>query len=153
MKLFSSNARVSFQAKVLVPVITVMVALTAVTIWLVNERISAQLEDQATLQLDNYHAIFTKLQENRNSNLVSKDRSIGADARYIAFIRSADDSPAWYRTLNAFLPGQIRENGATIVTCTLSSDSAHEFASASQNPQLDTRQFQARSTAANQPRF
>ncbi|HEX3799356.1 MAG TPA: ATP-binding protein [Verrucomicrobiae bacterium] len=145
MNLSSLNARVSFQVKVLVPVIAVMVLLTSATIWLVNLRISAQFEEQAAAQLDKDHSIFTKLQANRIGNLLSKYRGISSDSRYRAFIQSAEDSQAWYNTTSPFLSSQVSENGATVATCTVSPDSSHGFASASLEPMLDLRQFQIRS--------
>ncbi|HEX4350683.1 MAG TPA: ATP-binding protein, partial [Verrucomicrobiae bacterium] len=148
MNFSSLNARVSFQVKVLVPVITIMVLLTATTMWLVNLRISAQLEDQAAAQLDKDHTIFTRLQANRIADLLSKYRGVSGDSRYKAFIQSAEDSQAWYNTTSPFLSGQINENGATVLTCAVSADSSRGFASATVDPQLDVHQFQTRGAAA-----
>ena len=148
MNFSSSKQRLSFQVKVLVPVITIMVLLTAMTIWLVNRRISAQLEAQAAAQLDKDHSIFAKLQEIRSNGLLSKYRNISTDSRYIALIQKAEDSPTWYKTLNQSLQNEIQENGSTIATCAFLDATNSEFARACRDPDLDVQQFQAQSRLA-----
>ena len=71
MNFSSLKTRISFQVKILVPVITVMVLLAAVTIWLVNRRISAQLHENAAEHLDTAAKIFQKLQASQADNLFS----------------------------------------------------------------------------------
>lgn len=88
---FSSlKARISFQVKVLVPVVTVMVLLMAVTIWLVNRRISEQLHTQAAEQLDTAGRIFEKIQANRANVLVSKYRNLINEPRFRAVTETTD---------------------------------------------------------------
>ena len=85
-----SKPRISFQIKVLVPVITVMALLTATTIWLVNRRISDQLRRNAAEHLETAGNIFKKIQESRASELTSKFRNFKNEPRFKAAIASAD---------------------------------------------------------------
>jgi two-component system NtrC family sensor kinase len=67
---------VSFRAKVLVPVIFVMVCLLAVTAWVVNQRITKQFESEATLTLRNADEGFRIWQRNRAKSLMLRVRSL-----------------------------------------------------------------------------
>jgi len=104
-----------FQAKVLVPVVTVMVLLMAVTMWLVNRRVSAQLESEALQQLQSANNIFKLLQDRRAENLRSHYRPIMKDTRYMPFIKMAEDEstdiPSLVRTTGLFLDDQNSWNG------------------------------------------
>ena len=57
---------VSFRAKVLVPVVAVMVLLLAVTVWVVNARITQQVRDRSPQALATADAVFRHLQIMRN---------------------------------------------------------------------------------------
>ena len=61
---------VSFRAKVLVPVITVMVLLLAVTVWVVNDHITHQAESEATEAMASAGAVFRNSQVNRRNSLL-----------------------------------------------------------------------------------
>src|SRR5271170_1241980 len=100
MNFLQFKSRTSFQLKVLLPVIVVMALLTAATIWVVNRRISAQLEQQAARRLAEDMALFKKFQDNRINSLLSKYGGIRTDARYTALAHIASESPDWYRTAN-----------------------------------------------------
>ncbi|HZQ46571.1 MAG TPA: cache domain-containing protein, partial [Verrucomicrobiae bacterium] len=90
MGIFSIKSRISFQVKVLVPVVTVMVLLMAVTIWLVNRRVSEQLHEQAAEQLDTAGKIFEMMQANRANALVSKYRNLINEPRFRAVTERTD---------------------------------------------------------------
>ena len=55
MSIPSFKARFSFQAKVLVPVITIMVLLVMAMMWLVNVRTTEQLRAEAARQCQSGH--------------------------------------------------------------------------------------------------
>ena len=64
----TSRKYVSFQAKVLIPVIAVMIMLLAITGWIVNRRISKQLESQAANALETSEAVFKNSEKIRANN-------------------------------------------------------------------------------------
>ena len=61
-----------------------MVLLMAVTMWLVNRRISEQLHKQAAEQLDTAGKIFEKIQANRANFLAVKYRNLINEPRFKA---------------------------------------------------------------------
>ena len=61
---------VSFRAKVLVPVIFVMICLLAITAWVVDRRINKQFENEASLTLARAVEGFNGWRQNRGGNLI-----------------------------------------------------------------------------------
>src|SRR5580704_5802096 len=100
----SFKTRISFQVKVLFPVVTVMVLLMVVTMWLVNRRISEQLHVQAAEHLDTAGKIFEKIQANRANVLVSKYRSLINEPRFRAVTETTD-----FETARQYLSVAIAE--------------------------------------------
>ncbi len=149
MKFSSLDARFSFQVKVLAPVIAVIVLLTAAAIWVVNSRIQCATGRSGRHAIgDGPRFLCQAAGQPHQQSAVEIWRRQLSDSRYTAFIQSAEDTRAWNRTTNPFLSTQLRENGALIATCTVSTDGSRGFASASRDPQLDIRQFQTRSAWA-----
>ena len=66
----------SFRTKVLVPVITVMVVILAVTVWFVDYRIQQQVEADAREALKTYDTVFAQLQENHAKYLHMRFESL-----------------------------------------------------------------------------
>ena len=52
------KVRLSFQLKVLLPVLAALVLLPALTLWIVNGYISRQMEDEARQSLQTAEAVF-----------------------------------------------------------------------------------------------
>ncbi len=134
--------RLSFQAKVLVPVIAVLVLLTGTTIWVVNERISAQLRYQAAQQLDTADKVFHYAQKIRADHLLSRYRNVINEPRFKAVVTKTD-SQTTSKMLNDFF-GEDSDAEVIIVTGT----DGHTFASASRDPKLNLLKFEASSAAA-----
>ncbi len=66
----------SFRAKVLVPVILVMIVILAVTVWFVDYRIQQQVEADAREALKTYDTVFAQLQENHAKYLHMRFESL-----------------------------------------------------------------------------
>ncbi len=147
MSISSFKARFSFQVKVLLPVVTVMVLLMGVMMWLVNERISRQLHAQAADELDTAGKIFKKGQENRAANLLAQYRHIANEPRFKPGTRQTE-----FKTtsglLNDFIHELIDNDGAVVATFTFLEDPEHRVASANRDPRLDSAEFQAQSAVA-----
>ena len=147
MSLSSSKARFSFQVKVLLPVVTVMVLLMAVMMWLVNQRISRQLHEQAANELNTAEKIFNKGQENRAANLLTQYRHIANEPRFKAVTRETEFKTT-SQLLNDIIHELIDNDGALIASFTFLADPDHRVASANRDPQLDSAEFQAQSSVA-----
>ena len=75
-----------FQAKVLIPVVTVMVLFLTGTMWMVNRRVQTQLQTENQLALRNNESLFATTFQRRADGLCAngcscKDCASGA-ARY-----------------------------------------------------------------------
>ena len=90
MRISSFRPRVSFQVKVLVPVVSVMVLLMAVTIWLVNRRISQQLHERSAQQLETASSLFRELEDIRTRDLLARYRNLFKEPRFKAVIQRGD---------------------------------------------------------------
>ncbi len=65
-----------FRTKVLVPMITVMVVILAITVWFVDFRIQQQVETDAREALKTYDTVFAQLQDNRTKYLRMRFQSL-----------------------------------------------------------------------------
>jgi two-component system, NtrC family, sensor kinase len=142
-----SRPRFSFQTKVLVPVVAMMVLLIATTIWLVDRRIGAQVRDDASDQLLTASKIVRKSQQIRVDNLKARFRNVVNEPRFKAAAQLAD-----METANDFLDRLLGEfdgqDGAAIATLEFTRGEGEEFASASHAPGIDRALFQARCQTA-----
>jgi two-component system NtrC family sensor kinase len=91
---------VSFRAKVLVPVLGVMMLLLAVTVCVVNARITRQVETEAQSTLATAEAVFRDLQTMR-----SKTR--------LRLFRNLPNEPRYKAALQTLHPGTVRDQLAT----------------------------------------
>src|SRR5579859_3037410 len=85
-----SRSPFRFQAKVLLPVITVMAASVITTVWVVNQRIVYQLETEGAHRLETAEAIFQNSQKIRANGLLLRYRNIANEPRFIAVSQLAD---------------------------------------------------------------
>jgi len=143
----SFKRRVSFQAKVLVPVVTVMILLIAATMWLVNRRIRAQLHEQAMRELDISRTSFLNRQHIDAGHILSEYSHIVNEPRFKAVTKQADFATTEY-ALDDTIKEFIDNDGASIATFTFLQDNQHHVATANRDPRLDTAEFQARSRVA-----
>ncbi len=145
----SFKRRISFQAKVLVPVVTVMILLVAATMWLVNRRISAQLHEQAVRELDISRTSFLNRQHVDAGYILSGYRDLVNEPRFKAVTKTADFATT-AEALDSTIKEYIDNDGASIATFTFLQDSQHRVATANRDPRLDTAEFQSRSAIAIQ---
>lgn len=81
---------VSFRAKVLVPVITVMVLLLATMAWVINQRITQQFEREACRTLAAADDSFQQIQQNRTRSLLIRFHDLKNEPRFKAAFQTGD---------------------------------------------------------------
>jgi two-component system NtrC family sensor kinase len=94
----------SFRAKVLVPVIAVMVLLLAVTVWVVNQHIATQAEADARESLATANAVFKNSRVIRDRNLFVRFRNLSKEPRFTTTLLKTDSA-----TIRAYLLGTMTE--------------------------------------------
>jgi signal transduction histidine kinase len=99
-KLFP-RLKISFRAKVLVPVVTVMVLLLASTVFIVNQRITKQFQSEASRSLAHADAVLLRSQDQRKNNLFERLRGISNDPRSKAIFQRAEVDVPTVRNLLA----------------------------------------------------
>ncbi|HZV33068.1 MAG TPA: ATP-binding protein [Verrucomicrobiae bacterium] len=138
-----SKIRFSFQLKVLLPVLTVMMLLMAVTIWLVDARISEQMHQNAASQLATADVIFKQLHLHQTATLLSKNRNALNEPRIKAVTQSAD-LPTIKHTLDEVMQEMLLDNEANVAVFTLLKQDEPQLVSSNANIELNVSNFQAK---------
>jgi len=94
----------SFQLKVLLPVLAALVLLPAITLWIVNRYISQQVLNEARQALDTAEAVFLNSLDIRARGLVSRFRGIVNEPRFKGNVSTGDP-----KTLNIYLRDLLDE--------------------------------------------
>ena len=115
----------SFRTKVLVPVIAVMVLLLAVSMWLVNGRVTRQLEAGAAQQVITAEAALKITQQTRAHDLLLRYNSAENEPRFKAAAKMFDFSsgqndldPEQRSTFLGFLRDMITDDIADVIILT-----------------------------------
>lgn len=128
--------RLSFQAKVLVPVVSIMVVLVAATILVVNRRITAAFQAEAAQKVATAAAVFKNSQKIRTRNLLLRYRNIPNEPRVQAAAQTGDP-----RTVQKFVADLIEQYGGEIVFFT--DAKGHALARVIGDAQLNSAPFEA----------
>src|SRR6266568_1496193 len=102
--------RLTFQAKVLLPVVSIMGLLVVVPMGLVSRRMSSQLESSAAENLMTADAVFRNLQSIRAKNLLLLYRNVPNEPRFQAVAQRSDP-----KTLSFLLNELLDERGGDVV--------------------------------------
>lgn len=110
----------SFRAKVLVPVLGVMVLMMVVSMWLVNRRYTHLVADNASRQLATAEAVMNSSQQIRVGNLKSRFRSTLSEPRWKSLallLKTAEGelSPETKRTCLGMLDELLKQNVADFI--------------------------------------
>ena len=89
MEKLRHSLQVSFSTKVIVPVVATMVLLLAITVWVVNQRLTEQFQDEAVRSLARADAEFKTARNVRIRNLVQL-KKLRKEPRYKALLQSGD---------------------------------------------------------------
>lgn len=131
----------SFRAKVLVPVIAVMVLLLAITAWVVNRRITKQVEFQGRNALATADDAFRYFQYHRAESLLHRFQDIPGQPYYEAAFQSKH-GPSLREQLN-----KLRDlPGVDIVL--FSTNATEAIAIAKRDPQISIAEFELHCAAA-----
>ena len=133
-----ARARLSFQAKVLIPVVIVMILLLAATILFVNLRITKQFQAEASQKLSEANTVFDHSQKLRAKNLWLRYRNIPDEPRVKAVLQKGDPD-----TVRFHLRELLERSGGEVVFFT--TERGRHLAQASLDPEFQTAQFQERS--------
>ncbi len=106
------RVRLSFPIKILLPVLTVLVLLPAVTLWIVNRYISRQMQDESRQSLTTAQSVFQQSLELRTRDLVSRFRSAVNESSYrsLAPLVAVTDASA-RETVRKFLNERLEAYG------------------------------------------
>src|SRR5882672_2244830 len=140
MRRLPSPSRLSFQAKVLIPAVSVMVLLVAVTMWVVNRRISHQLQREAARSLVTAEAVFKNTLGIRTKNLLLRFRNLPNEPRYLAALQTGEPKTIQHfleELLGGELDGQLLQYKTA---------DGRLIANARASSTLDLAEFERRST-------
>jgi len=117
---FKRAILLSFRTKVILPIIGVMVLLMATSMWLVNQRVTRQLQSEAAQQLTTADAVLRHSQQMRMDNVLSFYRKIESESRFraIATLFNPDSeqlSEAAQKTIRAFLNALTQEKFSDVI--------------------------------------
>jgi signal transduction histidine kinase/CheY-like chemotaxis protein len=113
MEKLKAKLAVGFSTKVLLPVVTIMVLLLAITVWLVNRRITQQYQMEAARNLRTADLFFRNARKVQRKNLVLRFRNLPNEPRYRASFQSFDHS-----TLNDLFGELVGELNVDIIMFT-----------------------------------
>jgi sensor domain CHASE-containing protein len=86
----ASTKHLTFQAKVLIPIVTLLILLFSLTMWLVNRRLAAQLQEDARQTLTAVETVFRNSLDIRARNLVLRWENIVNEPRFKAVAQLAE---------------------------------------------------------------
>lgn len=134
----------SFRTKIIVPVVAVMVLLMAVSMWLVNRRVTSQLRADVARQLSTADAVLKNLQDSHANSLFARYRNVANVARLKAIATLFDQeqgaqSEEGKRTLYPLLSELIKEDETDAIT--LASDEGLRL-TATRDPRFNVAEFE-----------
>src|SRR5215510_7376828 len=90
MEKIQAFLKVSFSTKVLLPVVTTMVALLAIITWTVSHLITRQYQTEAARRLAQADTLFQNSQKIYSKNLLLRFRNLPNEPRYRAALMTGD---------------------------------------------------------------
>lgn len=126
----------SFQAKVLVPVVSVMMLLTATLIWMGNRRTLQQFRTDTVEQLETAEAVFRNWQRSRADDLLSRYQIIANEPNFQGIARDAD--PTAFRS---FLDKLVDRRFINVDVVVAATDEGQLFPAITHDPRVDAMAF------------
>jgi signal transduction histidine kinase len=107
------RVRLSFQTKVLIPVLAFLVLVPAIMVGIVNSRISGQLLRETQRSVATANGVFRQAIESRSRDLLERMRSALNESRYRSFAQVAANgqSAAADATIRVFLSERLQDFG------------------------------------------
>ncbi|HYE31802.1 MAG TPA: ATP-binding protein [Methylomirabilota bacterium] len=134
--------RITFQTKILLPVVTLLIILMGITTWAIGQRVTRQFESDAQERLATANKVFKRFQTIHQENLLSRYRNLATEPRVKA-ISTLDDRPTLQKFFADFLKDlDAQRLGAdAIIFTSLQSDIQ---ASSALHPQTDLAELASR---------
>jgi signal transduction histidine kinase len=144
----STSPKLKFQAKVLIPVVTVMALFLSGTMWLVNNRIKDQLQNETSALLSSSQAQFTNSLQTYSDNLIRQFRPVPDDPAFFSiadkFQNPSDDKKQAAATMQGTLSDILDKHVEASVVVFAGPD-GQLLSSAGHNNSPDANQFYAAS--------
>jgi signal transduction histidine kinase len=140
-----NRPKLKFQAKVLIPVVTVMALFLTGTMWLVNHRIEDLLQSETTALLSTAQTQFTNALKTYSENLVEQFRAIPDHPDFFSvaakFQNPTDDKAAAAVTMRDKLSEILDKQDRDTSVLMFAGATGQLLATASRDASLDTNQF------------
>jgi two-component system, NtrC family, sensor kinase len=126
----------SFRAKVLAPMVAVMVLLTAILMWLDNRRSLQQLQADTGQQLATAEAVFKNWQQSRAEDLLSRYQIVANDPKFKSVTGKTDS-----QTFRNFLDGLLDRKFVDVDVIVVGTDAGQLFPPVTHDPHVDATSF------------
>ncbi len=143
MSRFRRFLALSFRAKVLVPIIAVMVCLLAITAWIVDQRITRQFEMEAKRSLIRADEGVRDWQKNRAKNLLLRVGDLCNEPRFKAALQTGHPE-----TVRGEAPDLLNAAGQDVKIVLFTTTNQELVASAKRDPLIPVADFEAGSSEA-----
>lgn len=141
MEKLRDTLHVSFSTKVIVPVVGTMVLLMAVTVWMVNERLTEQFQVDGLRSLERTAGEFQNARKSSTRYLVQRLKNLRNEPRYKALLTSQN-----VPTIAEELKNLPAEQGIDVALFT--SDTGKLLVKVKGDPQIALNDFETNSSAA-----
>jgi signal transduction histidine kinase/CheY-like chemotaxis protein len=139
-----SNKRyLNFQAKVLIPVVTVSILFLGILLWLVSRHLTAQLEEDAKQLLTTSEAVFRDSYEIRTRNLLLRYQNVVNEPRFKAVAQLAEP-----KTMTMLLTELLNEMGQDTEVLIYTAEGNIFSAAAKRERNLNLQEFRSRSSVS-----
>jgi signal transduction histidine kinase len=142
-----SKPKWKFQAKVLIPVVTVMALFLMGTMWMVNNRIEDQLQNETTALLASAQTQFTNAFQTYSQSLLSQFRPIpdlpGFFSIAAKFQNPTDDKKVAAETMRHALADILDTQGRETSVLVFADPAGYLLAGTNRDARLDMNQFHA----------
>jgi signal transduction histidine kinase/CheY-like chemotaxis protein len=127
----------SFRAKVLAPVVAVMILLTGILMWLDNRRTVAQLQADTAAQLETAEAVFNTWQQSRTDELLSRYQVVANDPGFRGAAGQTN-----FKTFRDFLERLIDRKFVNVDIIVVTTAQGQQFPAVTHDPHIDTGAFE-----------
>src|SRR5687768_4205938 len=139
---FSRKPYLSFHAKVIIPVVILLMLFLAIIVWLVNGRLTEQFEEETRHTLRTAEAVFRNSFEIRTRNLILRYQGVANEPRFKAVAQLADP-----KTMTVQLKELLNEIGPQATVLLFSTGANQPLGTAKREQLLDLHEFHRKSAA------
>lgn len=126
----------SFQTKVLIPVVSLLIIAFIITMWVVNRRLTSHFEEEAKQNLTTANVVFLNSLEIRARSLLVQYQNIVNEPRFKAVAQLGEPE-----TMNVQLNDLLDEMGSDAEVILFTVENGQVLAGATRDPLLSLREF------------